>query len=75
MANGTFKTKDGLVIDFNPTAKLEVEIRQNCWVETSPYMFRSWGGNRRINGKPFQGAVCFLGSNALAETQKQTINA
>jgi len=71
---GTFKSK-GLTVNFNPTAKLEVEIRTNTWVETSADMFRSWGGNRRVNGKPFNSEVFFLLSNEVATTIETTITA
>lgn len=67
-----FKSKEGLQIDFNPIAKLEVETRKDSWCETSFYMFRSWSGNRRINGTPFNGNVYFLGSNVISETVRQT---
>jgi hypothetical protein len=52
-----FTNEQGLIIDFNPTAKLEVNYRENSWCETSVEMFRSWGGKRRINGKPYDGPV------------------
>lgn len=69
---GTFKI-NGLNVNFNPTAKLEVEIRKNIWVETSPSMFRSWGGNRRVNGRLFDSEVFFLLSNEVSQTIETTI--
>jgi hypothetical protein len=69
-----FIGKDGLEIDFNPAAKLEIENRGR-WIETTAYFFRSWGGNRRINDAPYTGTVYFLGTNEYAETinQMQTV--
>ena len=57
-----YTSKDGLVIDFNPAAKLEVQVGTQ-WCETSAEFFRSWGGNRRVNGRPHNGLVYELGSN------------
>ncbi len=61
-----FTSKKGLQIDFNPTAKLEVNYRKDLWCETSPEMFRSWGGGRRINGKIYQGPVYNFLTNKVA---------
>ena len=61
-----FKNKQGLIIDFNPAAKLEVNYRRDQWCETSVEMFRSWGGNRRINGKPYEGPVYNFLTNKVA---------
>jgi len=59
-------SKNGLIIDFNPTAKLEINYRGNQWCETSWEMFRSWGGKRRINGKSYQGPVNLFLTNKIA---------
>jgi hypothetical protein len=71
MVQGSFKSKDGLDINFDPTAKLEVEIRKNIWCETSADLFRSWGGGRRINGKPFVSRVFYLHTNNIATSVEQ----
>lgn len=62
-----YTSKDGLVIDFNPAAKLEVQVGTH-WCETSVDFFRSWGGDRRVNGRPYNGPVYELGSNNQAIT-------
>ena len=63
---------DNLIIDFNPQASLEIQIRQNTWVSVTPDMFRSWGGERRINGQPYQGPVYMLWTNEVS-IQKQPV--
>jgi hypothetical protein len=71
MVQGSFKSKDGLVINFDPTAKLEVQIRKNVWCETSADIFRSWGGDRRINGKPFISRTWYLHTNKIVTEVEQ----
>ena len=71
MVQGSFKSKNGLVINFDPTAKLEIQIRPNTWCETSAEFFRSWGGARRINGKPFVSRVFYLHTNKIAPSVEQ----
>lgn len=71
MVHGLFKSKKGLAFNFNPTAKLEVEIRKSIWCEVSSEIFRSWGGARRINGKLFVDDVFYLQTNNIAATDKQ----
>ena len=61
-----FKNSQGLIIDFNPAAKLEVNYRKDLWCETSVEMFRSWGGKRRINGKLYEGPVYNFLTNNVA---------
>lgn len=56
-----------LEIDFDSKAKLEYKERpRGAWHEIDPYTFRSWGGQRRINGKNFYGNVYYLGSNVIS---------
>lgn len=35
----------------------KLEIHANSWIEVSPEVFRSWTGQRRMNGKPYKGKV------------------
>jgi len=71
MTKSTFTNKRGLTIDFDPTAKLEIEIRTNRWSPVTADMFRSWSGNRKINGRPYTGPVYFLWSNQVSEPVEQ----
>jgi hypothetical protein len=66
-----FADTNGLEYTFNPAATLTVLIR-NRWVETDPYFFRSWGGQRQVNGKTYEGPVYNLGSNLIEAPVTQT---
>jgi len=72
-----FIDNTGLEINFNPAAKLEVLISDNFfgtrWTETSSEMFRSWGGDRRINGVTFDESVYKFLSNETVEVVKETV--
>jgi len=72
-----FIDNTGLEINFNPAAKLEVLISDNFfgsrWTETSSEMFRSWSGDRRINGVAFNEAVYKFLSNETVEVVKETV--
>lgn len=35
----------------------------NMWFETTLWIFRSWSGPRRIDGKPYTGPTYYLGSD------------
>ena len=55
-----------LEMDFDPDAKLEIDIHNNNnWAEVTADIFRSFGGNRRINGKQFNGNLYNLGTNNI----------
>lgn len=69
---GKFITWGGLRIDFDPTALLEINYRGNRWAEVSPTEFRSWGGLRRINGKPYTGKVYLYLTNRSEEVAENT---
>jgi len=75
MTQPTFTNKRGLSVDFDPTAKLEIEIRTNRWSTVTADMFRSWAGNRKINGRPYAGPVYFLWTNQVSTLVEQTQNA
>ena len=45
---------------------LEIEVRDGCCVNVTPWIFRSWGGRRRIAGKAYAGPVFYLGSKKVA---------
>ena len=72
-----FIDNTGLEINFNPAAKLEVLISDNFfgtrWTETSSEMFRSWSGDRRINGVAFNESVYKFLSNETVEVIKETV--
>lgn len=36
------------------------------WLEVSEWIFRSWGGERQINGVIYDGPVYYLGSDEIA---------
>ena len=72
-----FIDNTGLEINFNPAAKLEVLISDNFfgtrWTETSSEMFRSWSGDRRINGVTFNEPVYKFLSNETVEVVKEAV--
>ena len=59
--------KKKLVYDFNTASCLEVEYAQNKWARVTSNEFRSYRGNRRINGLPYEGLTFYLGSNYICE--------
>jgi len=73
-----FIDNTGLEINFNPAAKLEVLISDNFfgtrWVETSAEMFRSWNGERKVNGVSFTEPVYKFLSNETVLTVKENAN-
>ena len=57
-----------LVYYFNVAAFLEVENASNGdWVQVTCATFRSYAGNRRINGEEYLGPVLYSGTNFLYE--------
>jgi hypothetical protein len=67
----TFTNSQGLTIDFDPTAKLDIEIRTNHWSSVTADIFRSWAGNRKINDRPYAGPVYYLWSNEISTPIEQ----
>lgn len=56
-----------LECDFDPTAKLEIQVNPGeGFVQVDPAFFRSWGYARRVNEKPFNGKVYFMLRNEIA---------
>lgn len=57
-----------LVYYFDTAAHLEVENASNGdWVQVTCNWFRSYAGNRRINGEPYEGPILYEGTNYLYE--------
>mgnify|MGYP000867563318 CR=1 FL=1 len=51
-----------LKIDFPMKGKLEIKVNGK-YCRVSPNIFRSWHGERRLDGKPFKGEVYYFGTN------------
>ncbi len=60
-----------LTYPYNTSANLEVEYQPNKWARVTPLAFRSFTGNRRIDGNSYDGPLYYEGTNTLYETQKQ----
>ena len=67
----TFTKSQGLTNDFNPTAKLEIEISTNHWSSVTAEIFRSWEGNRKANDRPYTGPVYYFCSNEISTPIEQ----
>lgn len=48
---------------FNDAALLEVEYAPGKWARVTGNHFRSYTGNRRINGDPYNGPIYYQGTN------------
>jgi len=59
-----------LKYEFNVGKRLEI-YNNGGWLQVSPDIFRSWSGKRRIDNKPFDGAVYYLGSNKPYRRKKK----
>ena len=61
-------SKNKLVYHFNTAAHLEVQNNSNGdWVQSTCNWFRSYAGNRRINGETYEGPIFYEGTNFLYE--------
>jgi hypothetical protein len=61
-----------LVYNFNPKALLEVKTpKSSKYMKTCPDVFRSYGGMRRVDGKPFKGAVYYYQSNEILPNSRE----
>ena len=52
-----------LIVDFDKFKVLEVELSSGRWCGTTYVEFRSFDGNRRINGKSYEGPIYLYGTN------------
>ncbi len=43
--------------------KFEIKTEHGSWVKVTEYIFRSYTGERRKNGKKYHGPVYYLGTN------------
>ena len=61
-------SKIKLVYYFNVASFLEVQNASNGdWVQVTCNWFRSYAGNRRINGEIYEGPMLYEGTNFLYE--------
>ena len=44
---------------------LEIKVNSS-WVKVTEWIFRSWGGQRRIDGNEYHGPVYYLGEDEVA---------
>ena len=56
-----------LVYHFETYKHLEVELSNGEWNQVTCASFRSYAGNRRINGKRYDGPVLYQDTNYLYE--------
>lgn len=61
------RSKTQVLLGDDFPAKLEISSRRGCWTQVSPYIWRSWAGQRRVDGKTFAGTVYFLGTQETAK--------
>lgn len=61
-------SKNKLAYHFNTGALLEAQILSTGdWVQVTSNWFRSYAGNRRVNGETYIGPIFFEGTNYLYE--------
>lgn len=61
-------SKNKLVYHFNTANHLEVQNNSTGdWVQSTCNWFRSYAGNRRINGETYEGPIFYEGTNFLYE--------
>jgi len=53
---------------FDTEAKLEVKVKGD-WIEVSPSVLRSWSGERRVGGKPYDGEVYLYLTNEPSKSK------
>ena len=58
-----------LKINFDKNAKLEIYDEHKRWREVSPEVFRSWTGERKVNGKTYEGPIYIWLSNHIYESR------
>lgn len=59
--------KNKLVYHFNTASYLEVQMASGVWCQVTCDTFRSYAGNRRVNGEVYDGPVFYSGTNYLYE--------
>ena len=52
-----------LKCNFDRKSKLKVKLENGQWIEVQFDLFRSWTGDRRIDGKAFHNRVYWFGTN------------
>jgi hypothetical protein len=60
-------SKNKLTYYFDAGAYLEVQMSTGDWAEVTSNQFRSYAGNRRINGETYEGPILYEGTNYLYE--------
>jgi hypothetical protein len=58
-----------LKINFDKNAKLEIYDEHKRWREVSPEVFRSWTGERKVNGKKYEGPIYVWLTNHIYESR------
>lgn len=58
---------------FNDAAMLEVEFAPNKWARVTSNHFRSYTGNRRINGEHYKGPIYYQGTNTRYKTKPNDV--
>jgi len=61
-----------LIYNFDKEAKLEIDAQGGGWKKVDPKIFRSWRGERRINGEPYDGEVYLYFTNELVRKPKSS---
>jgi hypothetical protein len=49
----------------DPASTHEIKLG-GTWKPVDPWLFRSWAGERRVNGTPYTGPVYLLGTDKTA---------
>jgi hypothetical protein len=52
------------------SAMYEIQANKQ-WLTVTHNIFRSWGGKRRLNGKPYHGPMFYLGTKTRAITRRR----
>ena len=47
--------------------KLQILSNVNIWIEVSAWVFRSWAGKRKLDGRNYHSDVYFLGTNKIVK--------
>ena len=63
------KNKKKLICDFDKDAVLEVKLDSGRWARVTYMGFRCWGGERRVDGKSYEGLTYLYGTNKVQENE------